>query len=143
MIVIVIATQAEQPIPRFFVARDRAGIVDMNFEAYRPAAKPARGVLGCRQEKRSKAAASVMGGHCDRVKPGDAGARRIKHQDIPGKLAAVLGDDQRGAWRSEEVAQASPRQNIDGEGGVLDGDKRRQIADAAAAKFGGSVRRTG
>ncbi len=137
MIVIIVVVPTEKPITRFFVARNRAGVVLVNFEAHRPATASARCVLGRRQQKRSDAAPADMGSHCDGVKSGDAGARRITHQRVAGELAAVLGDDQRGVWRSEEMAKASSRQQIDLEDRILDGEERPQIANLAAAQLCG------
>ena len=77
-------------------------------------------------------------------KAGPARARRKKHQRIAGELAALLGDDQRGVRRGEEMAKASPRQPVDRKDGV---SRARSAASRSPMRprrsLAGSERRRG
>ena len=96
MVVIIVAMPAEKPVARFFVARNRPGVVLVDFEAHRPPTSALRCLLCCSQQERPDAASLKVGGDDDGIKPGDRGARWIKHQHVADEFAAVLGDDQRG-----------------------------------------------
>ena len=93
MIVIVVMMPTEQPVTRFFITRNRPGVVRVDFKTHGPAMPPPRFVLGGRKEERPDTAAADMRSDSDGIKPGDAGARRKKHQSIACKFAARLGHD--------------------------------------------------
>ena len=135
VIVVIVATPAEQPVARFPVARDRSAIVLVDFKPYRPAASPLRGVFRRRKKERPDAAPADMGSHRDGVKPSMLRTRRIEDKGITRQLAVRLRDRHRRAGRREEAAKASPRQDIGRKDGLFEGDERIDIANPAAAEF--------
>lgn len=136
-IIIIVAMPTEQPVTRFFIARNGSAIVLVDFEPHRPPPAVPRRLFRGREKERSDAAPPDMRGDRDRIKPGERRTRRIEHQHIACEFAASFRHHQRCAFRGEKTAKATPRQDISRKDGLLDRDERGEIGRPAAAEFCG------
>jgi len=136
VVAIIITMPAEKSVARFFVARNRSRVVFMNFETHGPATVALGGILGRRQQQWPEASPPKVGSNCDGIKAGEQRTRWKKYERIAGEtFAAVVGDDQRGGRRRQEMAQTSSRQLVGPEDRRLDGDQGGKVAMTAPAQF--------
>jgi hypothetical protein len=109
-----------------------------NFQAHRLAAALTRRLLCSDKQKPPDIAAADVGSYRDGIKPGDGRPGGKKHQRVAHEPAAALfSDEKRRSWGGQEMAETSPRQNIDRKDGALEREQRVKIAHSAAAQLYG------
>jgi len=137
VVAIIIAMPVEKSVARFFVARNRSRVVFMNFETHGPPTVALGGILSRRQQQWPEASPNKVGSNCDRIKAGEQRTRWKKYERIAGEaFASVVGDDQRGGRRRQEMAKTSSRQSVGRKDRGLNGDQRGKVALMAPAQFG-------
>ena len=98
VVVIIVVVPAEKAVARLLIARDRAGIVLVNFQSHRPATSALRRLLCRFKKKRSNPASANVWGNRDGIKASVLGARRIEHENVAGEFAGFFRNEKRGVW---------------------------------------------